>query len=65
MLLTGDTVGSTLWRHLLMRDSKGLLMLPSSNNVLASVIKPDDFRPISSKQLFCSFRVGIAFEYDI
>ena len=32
--------------------------------VLASVIKPVNFRPISSKQLFCSLRVGIAFEYD-
>ena len=34
-------------------------------HVLASVIKPDDFRPISSKQLFCSPQVEIAFEYDL
>ena len=32
-------------------------------HVLASVIKPDDFRPISSKQLFCSLQVAIAFGY--
>ena len=33
-------------------------------HVLASVIKPDDFRPISSKHFFCSFQVEIVFEYD-